>query len=106
MKIYSYLDAGVPVLATRLATHTQVLTDQVAMLVEPNPAAMVDGMIRLAQGAELRSRLAINARELAQREFTRAAADRKLASFYRQITKQLTAQPSPPRVREVSGAIA
>jgi glycosyltransferase involved in cell wall biosynthesis len=106
MKIYSYLDAGVPVLATRLATHTQVLTDQVAMLVEPNPAAMADGMIRLAQGAELRSRLAINARELAQREFTRAAADRKLASFYRQITKQLTAQPSPPRVREVSGAIA
>lgn len=103
MKIYSYLDAGVPVLATRLATHTQVLTDQVALLVEPTPESMADGMVRLAQNAELRSRLAINARELAQREFTRAAADRKLASFYREIQRRLVSQPSPPSPRSRNG---
>ena len=31
MKIYSYLDSGKPVLATRLPTHTQVLTPEVAI---------------------------------------------------------------------------
>ena len=37
MKIYSYLDSGTAVLATRLRTHTQVLDDRTAYLVEPEP---------------------------------------------------------------------
>ena len=35
MKIYSYLDSGSAVLATRLRTHTQVLDDRLAYLVDP-----------------------------------------------------------------------
>ena len=35
MKIYSYLDSGTAVLATRLRTHTQVLDDRTAYLVDP-----------------------------------------------------------------------
>ena len=40
MKIYSYLDSGSAVLATRLRTHTQVLDDGIAYLVEPEPVAL------------------------------------------------------------------
>ncbi len=35
MKIFSYLDSGKALLATRLSTHTQVLDDEIAYLVAP-----------------------------------------------------------------------
>ena len=43
MKIYSYLDSGTAVLATRLRTHTQVLDDRSAYLVDPEPEASARG---------------------------------------------------------------
>lgn len=82
MKVYSYLDSGRPLLATRLPTHTQVLTDEVALLVEPEPEAMSLGLVSLLEDEVLRERLAGNARQLAQREFTPAAFERKLLGFY------------------------
>lgn len=90
MKIYSYLDSGVPVLATRLPTHTQVLDHRVALLADPTPAAFADGLIRLAQDPALGARLAFAARELVQREFTPDAARRKLAAFYQDVQRGLT----------------
>ncbi len=47
MKVYSYLDSGRPVLATRLPTHTQVMTDDIAELADPNPQTSADAMSRL-----------------------------------------------------------
>src|SRR5215203_2734079 len=39
LKIYQYLRAGRPIVATRLLTHTQVLTDEVAFLTDATPDA-------------------------------------------------------------------
>jgi glycosyltransferase involved in cell wall biosynthesis len=89
MKIFSCLDSGRPLLATRLLTHTQVLDDSVALLVEPEPAAMGKGLALLLQDAELRERLAANARRLAQREFTPEAFRRKLLAFYDAVANQI-----------------
>ncbi|HYG61531.1 MAG TPA: glycosyltransferase family 4 protein [Thermoanaerobaculia bacterium] len=88
MKVYSYLDSGRPLLATRLPTHTQVLTDDVALLVEPEPEAMSVGLVSLLEDEVLRERLADNARELAQREFTPQAFERKLLNFYDAVTEK------------------
>ncbi|HEY4591430.1 MAG TPA: glycosyltransferase family 4 protein [Thermoanaerobaculia bacterium] len=82
MKIFSCLGSGRPLLATRLLSHTQVLDDSVALLVEPEPAALGEGLACLLRDPELRERLAANARELAQREFTPEAFRRKLLAFY------------------------
>ena len=82
MKLYSYLDSGRPVLATRLPTHTQVLDDGIALLVEPNPGAMGEGLARLLRDGDLRRRLAASARAFAQRELTPEAFRRKLLGFY------------------------
>lgn len=89
MKVYSYLDSGRAVLATRLPTHTQVLTDDVACLVEPEPAAMARGLVGLLRNDVLRERLAVNAKELAQRELTPQAFARKLLCFYDQVAQNL-----------------
>jgi glycosyltransferase involved in cell wall biosynthesis len=82
MKIYSYLDSGTAVLATRLPTHTQVLDDHTAYLVAPNPEAMGEGLADLLSNPGLRTSLATQAKAYVQREFTPEAARRKLGSFY------------------------
>ncbi|HEX2218971.1 MAG TPA: glycosyltransferase family 4 protein [Gemmatimonadales bacterium] len=82
MKIYSYLDSGSAVLATRLRTHTQVLNDGMAYLVEPEPVAFGRGLAELMADPELRARLASSAKAYVQREHTPEAARRKLEAFY------------------------
>ncbi len=89
MKLYSYLDSGRPVLATRLPTHTQVLDDDVALLVEPEPEAMARGLARLLRDEVLRERLAVGARRLAQRVLTPEAFRRKLLAFYHAVALKL-----------------
>ena len=85
MKIYSYLDSGTAVLATRLRTHTQVLDDRTAYLVDPEPLALGTGLALLLKDDSLREGLAARAKDHAQREFTPEAAKRKLESFYARI---------------------
>ncbi len=57
LKTYEQLACGVPLVATRIYSHTQVLTDELAMLVEPSAAGMAEGIGRLlddpALGAEM-----------------------------------------------------
>jgi glycosyltransferase involved in cell wall biosynthesis len=85
MKIYSYLDSGTAVLATRLRTHTQVLDERTAYLVDPEPAALGEGLATLLRDPTLRHRLAEEAKAYVQREFTTEAARRKLDDFYRRV---------------------
>jgi glycosyltransferase involved in cell wall biosynthesis len=82
MKIYSYLDSGTAVLATRLRTHTQVLDDRTAYLVAPEPEALGNGLADLLSDPILRERLARQAKAYVQQEFTPEAAERKLGLFY------------------------
>lgn len=82
MKIYSYLDSGTAVLATRLRTHTQVLDDRTAYLVEPVPEPLGNGLAELLGDEGLRRRLSMQAKQYVQEEFTPEAAQRKLGRFY------------------------
>jgi glycosyltransferase involved in cell wall biosynthesis len=85
MKIYSYLDSGIPVLATDLPTHTQVLDEGIACLVHPTPADMADGIIALAENKVLREKIGFQARQRVQEEYSLPAFQRKLAAFYQKL---------------------
>jgi glycosyltransferase involved in cell wall biosynthesis len=85
MKIYSYLDSGKPVLATRLPTHTQVLDETIAYLVNPTTREMAAGFIELAENGTLRTDLGLNARKRVQDEYSLPAFQRKLAAFYKKL---------------------
>lgn len=89
MKIYSFLDSGRPLLATRMPAHVQVLDEQIACLVEPNPADLGAGLVRLLADPALRRRLAARARERAGREFTREIFARRLRAFYGEVEQRL-----------------
>ena len=92
MKIYSYMDSGTAVLATRLQTHTQVLDDRTAFLVEPEPLALGTGLATLLKDDVLREGLAARAKDHVQREFTPEAARRKLTSFYAMVEAMIGAR--------------
>jgi glycosyltransferase involved in cell wall biosynthesis len=49
LKIYEQLASGKPLVATKIYSHTQVLTDDVAFLVEPNPEDMAKGILAAIQ---------------------------------------------------------
>jgi len=89
LKVFSYLDSGVPLLATRLPTHTQVLDDDVALLVDPVPQALGDGFVELLSNPTLRSQLVVEAKRRVQEEFSREAFDRKVIGFCEQVEAEL-----------------
>ncbi len=89
MKIYSYLDSGKPLLATRLPTHTQVLDNQIAFLVQPEPKDFGDGLVKLLQDSSLRENLARRAKERVRQEFSYEAFQRKLLTFYSSLEQSL-----------------
>ena len=100
MKIYSYLDAGRPILATRLPTHTQVLSDAVAVLTDPAPGSMAQGLKRLIDSPDLRRRLGEAGRYLVRRDYSPAAFRRRIREFYDALAPILTpadAERAPPR---------
>jgi glycosyltransferase involved in cell wall biosynthesis len=82
MKVYTYLHSGVAVLATALPTHTQVMSDEIAKLAEPNPEAFADAMIDLLNDDELRARLGDRARVHIEEEHSYPAFKRQLYALY------------------------
>lgn len=71
LKIYSYLRAGKPIVATDLLTHTQVLDGGVAVLVAPEPEAFAGALCRVLGDADLRVRIAAAAAEHARLHYSR-----------------------------------
>jgi glycosyltransferase involved in cell wall biosynthesis len=82
MKVYSYLQSGKPVLATRLPTHTQVMNDDVSVLVTPDAASMAKGMSRLIESADTRQKIGDAGRTYVQREFSEQRFRQRLCDFY------------------------
>lgn len=70
LKIYQYLRAGRPIVATNLLTHTQVLDQQVAVLTDPTPEAYGDGLARALTDRALADRLSRAAADLAATKYT------------------------------------
>ncbi len=87
MKIYSYLDSGRPLVATCLPTHTQVLDNQIALLVQPEPKAMADGIISLIDDIDLATALAFRAKERVKKEYSFKAFQKKLLGFYESLER-------------------
>ncbi len=70
LKIYAYLESGKPIVATNLSTHTQVLSENEAVLVDTNAPAFAQGILHsLIQEEDAKSR-GLRARELFQRQFS------------------------------------
>jgi glycosyltransferase involved in cell wall biosynthesis len=95
MKIYSYLHSGTAVLATDLPTHTQVLTDEIAVLAAPTPTDFGAGLKRLLENPDLRQQVGSAARSLAEKLYTKDAFEGQLSSLYDIVQQQLRSTETP-----------
>lgn len=94
MKIFPYLHSGTALLATRLHTHTQLLTDEHAYLAEPSPEGMARGLLELAGSEALRRRLGAAGRRLVEANHTFAAHRERVLRVYDWLQREVGVQPS------------
>lgn len=82
MKIYSYMQAGKAILATRIRSHLQVLDDSCALLTEPTPAALAAGLTRLLGEPGLCTTLGAMASSRVESEFSLPVFQQRLRGAY------------------------
>ena len=70
LKIYQYLRSGRPIVATRLLTHTQVLSDQTAILTGTSAEEFGDGILAALTDHQRASALGREARALAETKYS------------------------------------
>jgi glycosyltransferase involved in cell wall biosynthesis len=70
LKIYQYLRSGRPIVATRLLTHTQVLSDDTAILTGTTSREFADGMIAALRDPDRGRAIGRRALELSETKYT------------------------------------
>ena len=98
LKIYQYLRAGRPIVATRLLTHTQVLDDEVAFLTEPTPGAFGAGVLSALTDRERARAVGARARHLAETKYSYEA--------YLARTREACAHLFRDRAPQMAGGVA
>ena len=94
-KIFTYLASGKPLVATRIPTHTQLLDDSLAFLVEPTPEGLATGIRQaLSDPAGAQARAA-RGRALIDREYSSERYTQKIAQAYSVIAGLVEAGGSP-----------
>jgi glycosyltransferase involved in cell wall biosynthesis len=70
LKIYQYLRSGRPIVATRLLTHTQVLSDDTAILTGASPDEFAAGILLALNDPGNAAAIGRRARELAETKYS------------------------------------
>jgi len=70
LKIYQYLRSGKPIVATRLLTHTQVLSDVTAFLTGTSPREFADGILEALRDPARAASVGARARHLADTKYS------------------------------------
>jgi glycosyltransferase involved in cell wall biosynthesis len=86
-KVYTYLASGRPLVATRIATHTQLLDDTTAFLVDPTPPGIAAGIRQALAVPEEASRRAAAGRQLIEREYSVARYEEKVRAAYEEVAR-------------------
>ncbi len=86
LKLYTYLRSGKPILATTILSHTQMLTPQMAKLVEPSPEGLAQGAIELLQDSQGAAALGDYGRGYAETHYSWAAFLEKNRRAYGEFT--------------------
>lgn len=88
MKIYSYMAAGRPIMATAISSHTQVLDKDCSFLVAPAAATWANGFIRLSADRVLMNRLGDASRHKVRALYSRGSYTKKLITAYRSLERK------------------
>jgi glycosyltransferase involved in cell wall biosynthesis len=85
LKIYEQIASGIPLVATNIYSHTQVLNSDVAFLVEPDPKAFAEGILQaLSNNNETETKLN-NAVKLYMTKYSRSVYSKKIKQLFEHI---------------------
>jgi glycosyltransferase involved in cell wall biosynthesis len=98
LKIYQYLRSGRAIVATRLLTHTQVLTDDVSFLTEATPDAYGAGILAAIADPEKARAVGARAKHLAETKYSYEA--------YLSRTREACAHLFRDRAPQMAGGVA
>lgn len=87
MKVYTYMDSGVAILATRIESHLQILTDETACLVDPTPESFAKGVSQLNSQENLKLDLGLHARKKSQESYQIEHYRSRLLSSYHHLIR-------------------
>ncbi len=82
LKIYQQLASGIPLLATNIYSHTQVLDSDVAVLVKPDAENMANGIVAALGDPLERKRLVSNAQALYAQKYSRESYVKKMEGLF------------------------
>jgi glycosyltransferase involved in cell wall biosynthesis len=85
LKIYSYLHSGKPTVATNIFAHTQILNEEIAVIVDPEPGAFAEGIINLIEHPEVGIKIGRKAYLFAEKHFSIDSYVAKLDMAYKAI---------------------
>jgi glycosyltransferase involved in cell wall biosynthesis len=80
LKVYEQLASGIPLVATRIRSHTQILNDQVCFLVEPTVEGLTQGILDSLRDESRRQRVIAGALALYHEKYSRPAYERAVRS--------------------------
>lgn len=86
LKIYEQIASAKPLVATNIYSHTQVLTEDVAFLVEPKPADMAEGLLAAVNSNGIAKEKTENARKLYEEKYSRKIYTQKLKSLLESLS--------------------
>lgn len=79
LKIYEQLASGIPLVATRILSHTQVLDESVCFLADPDASSIATAIASALTDRERAGRVVAAARALYDEHYSRPAYERKIA---------------------------
>jgi glycosyltransferase involved in cell wall biosynthesis len=88
LKIYTYMQSGKPIVATKLATHTQVLDDECAILVQPQPDDVAAGILWAIKEPMLADALGREAMARVTARYSLAIFKNKVRLAYEDLARQ------------------
>ena len=94
LKIYQYLRAGRVIVATRLLTHTQVLSDDVAILTAPTAGAFAAGILTAIDDPQLAADIGRRAGALADSKYSYEAYLNRTREAMARLTGPVAAAPA------------
>jgi glycosyltransferase involved in cell wall biosynthesis len=100
LKIYEQISRGIPLVATNIESHTQVLNNDVAFLVEPTPAQIATGIkAALSNGTEPQQKAA-RAKKLYEQRYSQYIYKDKMRGVLAYLRDESAPSPTPTMTRK------
>ena len=96
MRLYSYLHSAVPVLATDLPIHNQVLTPDIACLAPANVSRFSEAWVGLLRNLDGARDMGRRGRAFAEREHSYETLRASVNTLYAQLDQHVVGRLSPP----------